>query len=352
MTDDKTGRARNAAFAVYLRTGRRLVTPSEGVTEIKFNPWHDPEDGRFTFAGRGRYYGAGTGSAPDGPGFARRPNAERARRLSNVPASARPDRDPRKALENPVNAPIYAIRPGDSLTRIAANRKGLSVSDLAWINGIPVDGVLKVGQKLKVPTQAWLDSNKARMQDRVRRLAALEFYLDTHGNKLPVPRSPDDPSFRDIDSSKPPSIEEQLDANLDTRVLNGYSYAFDKLARVRNVRGDIPSDLREQRSRRSQANAGGKDRLPTDDGGHYVAPGLGGSPDPINHFPQDSGINRGQYRIIEKKWHKARDAGQKVSINITPRYRGTTLRPYALDVIWYIDGQRHEQHVGNVRRRK
>lgn len=27
--------------------------------EVKFNPWHDEENGRFTFAGQGRYFGAG-----------------------------------------------------------------------------------------------------------------------------------------------------------------------------------------------------------------------------------------------------------------------------------------------------
>ena len=35
-------------FEYYLRTGRRIVPAAE--LETKFNPWHDPEDGRFTFA--------------------------------------------------------------------------------------------------------------------------------------------------------------------------------------------------------------------------------------------------------------------------------------------------------------
>lgn len=41
-----------SAFQHYLRTGRS-VAPA---IETKFNPWHDPEDGRFTFAGQGRYF--------------------------------------------------------------------------------------------------------------------------------------------------------------------------------------------------------------------------------------------------------------------------------------------------------
>jgi len=42
-------------------------------TEIKFNPWHDPDDGRFTFAGTGRYFGRGgtRGEARPGAGLGR-----------------------------------------------------------------------------------------------------------------------------------------------------------------------------------------------------------------------------------------------------------------------------------------
>lgn len=43
----------SSAFKTYLRTGRWPTKPPP--LEIKFNPWHDPDDGRFTFAGRGRY---------------------------------------------------------------------------------------------------------------------------------------------------------------------------------------------------------------------------------------------------------------------------------------------------------
>jgi hypothetical protein len=29
--------------------------------------------------------------------------------------------------------------------------------------------------------------------------------------------------------------------------------------------------------------------------------------------------------------------------------RNAAFAAYALEVVWYIDGQRHERHVGNVR---
>ncbi len=38
-------------FETYLRTGRRLVVvDDDAATEVKFNPNHDPDDGRFTYA--------------------------------------------------------------------------------------------------------------------------------------------------------------------------------------------------------------------------------------------------------------------------------------------------------------
>jgi hypothetical protein len=52
--------ARRRAFSVWLRTGRLPRWARRRAAEVKFNPWHDPDDGRFTFAGTGRYFGRGT----------------------------------------------------------------------------------------------------------------------------------------------------------------------------------------------------------------------------------------------------------------------------------------------------
>ena len=54
--------ARRRAFSFWLRTGRLPLWARTGSTERKYNPWHDPDDGRFTFAGTGRYFGRGSAS--------------------------------------------------------------------------------------------------------------------------------------------------------------------------------------------------------------------------------------------------------------------------------------------------
>ena len=64
--------SRDTAFAIYLRTGQRVAIPP---IELKFNPYHDPRNGRFTFAPGGsagnaaphRTVRANPGRAPSKP---------------------------------------------------------------------------------------------------------------------------------------------------------------------------------------------------------------------------------------------------------------------------------------------
>ena len=51
----------------------------------------------------------------------------------------------------------YVVRPGDSLTMIAA-RSGISVQQLAWMNGVDRNGPLLIGTVLKLPTGAPIPS--------------------------------------------------------------------------------------------------------------------------------------------------------------------------------------------------
>jgi GH24 family phage-related lysozyme (muramidase) len=94
-----------------LRTGRRVIDDPESV-ETKLNPWHDPDDGRFTFAGQGRYFGNGApragedGAGPGarGPMTARRATtkAGKARTAVHKPAPAAPKKAPAKQAGTPV----------------------------------------------------------------------------------------------------------------------------------------------------------------------------------------------------------------------------------------------------------
>jgi hypothetical protein len=61
-----SGGNKSSAFSWWLRTGRLPPALGPDSLELKFNPWHDPADGRFTFAGAGRSYGAGGADAAGG----------------------------------------------------------------------------------------------------------------------------------------------------------------------------------------------------------------------------------------------------------------------------------------------
>ena len=69
------------AFAHYLRTGQCLPESAFGPArvrrEVKFNPFHDPRDGRFTFA-------TGGGLAA---GVAARPERRRSRPAAGFPSA-------------------------------------------------------------------------------------------------------------------------------------------------------------------------------------------------------------------------------------------------------------------------
>lgn len=55
------------AFEHYLRTGRRIdLQPRRAAIERKFNPYHDPDNGQFTFAPGGRRSGTSRPSSQRG----------------------------------------------------------------------------------------------------------------------------------------------------------------------------------------------------------------------------------------------------------------------------------------------
>ena len=297
--------SRDTAFSIYLRTGQRVAI---GSIELKFNPYHDPKNGRFTFApGGARSSAVGT-----------RPRRSQASAASS--ATKPRTLDPR----DPANYTIHVVRSGDTLERIASLRKGVTVADLAWLNDIPPKSTLRVGQPIKLPTQQSRDAAR----DAKNRVLALDYYMQTHGGRLPA------------DVAHPPSLQQQMFRQFGWREIkaNGYTFAVDKGERTRYVDGDLPLDSTEKRSRTEQARAGGSDRRATDDGGHYIAVRFNGPSASFNHFAQDTNFNRSAYLALENKWAKALRGGHRVHVNIIPHYDGASRRPDRLDITWSIDG--------------
>ena len=88
-------------------------------------------------------------------------------------------------------------------------------------------------------------------------------------------------------------------------IRNGYDYGIDVQDRTRTVSGTLTLEL-APRSRSAQAEAGGTDRLPTDEGEHYIARRFNGPTETFDHFAQDASTNRGRYRALENEWAMAK----------------------------------------------
>lgn len=91
---------RPKASSHWLRTGVLPPVRRPDGIELKFNPWHDPADGRFTFAGSGHYHGAGGGKPANRalgrlkrnkPQSAAAPNAKAGSAKQPVTSSQRPE---------------------------------------------------------------------------------------------------------------------------------------------------------------------------------------------------------------------------------------------------------------------
>lgn len=313
-------------FEVYLRTGRRVSTQRRHPVEVKFNHWHDAANGRFAFAGQGRYVGV--------PGARKRTTS--GAHSAGSPRSPVYDLHPSYRQfdpKDPRNHTIHVVKRGDTLSGIARLRKGVTVADLAWLNGMSAAAPLKIGQKLMLPTQVYLDAGR----DAKNRFVALDLYMETHGGKLP------------LDAAHPPSIDVQINNPAQWHVIskNGYRFVRDLAERTREIKGEISINVTAKRSRRNQREAGGADRRPTDDGGHYIAVRFNGPSDAFNHFAQDANFNRGAYRALENRWATSVRGGHHVSVDIVPHYHGLSLRPDRIAVTWTVDGEEHGRTFTN-----
>ena len=79
---------RMSAFEIWVRWGRIVDEPEE--IETKFNPWHDPDDGRFTFAGQGSFFGDEASRASDDNTDLASASAARGRNVGASRAPAKP----------------------------------------------------------------------------------------------------------------------------------------------------------------------------------------------------------------------------------------------------------------------
>jgi HK97 family phage portal protein len=255
-----------------------------GKVEAKFNPWHDPEHGRFTFVGQGV---RALGSA-----------------ISIISTSSRG----RRARKGP------EPRTGGSF--------GGGGATGSWDSPQPA----KPRPKVAKPTRPAAKPRQGRIKPKIL-------------NRLP------DVSIR---RSAPNASTSSPPLRRETR--NGYDYDIDEKDRTRRVLGILTLEPSQGRSKRNQLAAGGPDRLPVDQGGHYIAREFNGPTDKFNHFAQNATFNKSEYRKLELQWKGLIEKGSEVNVDITPRYEGLSQRPETISVTYHVDGERHYKTFLNAKK--
>ncbi|MEH7307088.1 MULTISPECIES: DNA/RNA non-specific endonuclease [Bacillaceae] len=136
--------------------------------------------------------------------------------------------------------------------------------------------------------------------------------------------------------------KKELLPNIKYITNDNYKYTTDDLGRIIDV--DAPELVlkKADRNKYAQANVGGEDRLPDDDGGHLIGAQFNGPADIDNLVPQNSQINRrgGVWYEMETEWANALKEipPKKVSVQIEPIYTKTSMRPDSFMVEYEIDG--------------
>lgn len=348
------------AFSIYLRTGRRVAG---GAVEVKFNPWHDPANGRFTFAQRGAYY---PGGGQDGAG------QSRSKRDGIGSETQKPPRGPHVGggsfgvggatgswgeLRSQAPSGFRGGR-GGSGGGGGATGSWDAPQDRRGSSGVRGGGGSFRGAGA---SGSWAPAKNGKGGAGFQAGNGSFGGGGTTGSweklkpkvtRAPT-RHPGAALFRSQDSDhsgidrKPPSAAAKVShAKPEGITKNGYIYGFDSSHRTNRVTGTLVLEP-AGRSKQNQANAGKPDRLPKDHGGHYIAQRFNGPTDAFNHFAQNGNFNKSGYARLEYKWEMSIKKGYKVSVDIRPAYEGVSRRPYKINVIYEIDGKKREKEFYN-----
>lgn len=386
--------ARRRAFSVWLRTGRLPSARSASGIEFKFNPWHDPENGRFTFAGTGRYYGRGGDRTKDQVGRGQG-NVEYADDPTKPPISSMEEADAwrtaelakhghkpgyREAIEarylvykkafareteaaTPPDATNQATiaqsAPNPSRQPSPASPQGAPNASRA--SNIPSAGGGSTGGSGNTPIP--LRRRDTGPAEQIASVSGGGEYFGGGGatGSWEAPEAGatptivesatrDSASVRDVagfPQRLPRGGTQSGSENWRSVVRNGYLYEIDEQNRTRRISGEITLNPEQRRSPAAQRAAGGGDRRGTDHGGHYIARRFNGPTEAFNHFAQDASFNRRDYAKLENQWERAKRQGKQVRVKIVPVYEGKSQRPSALNVWFSIDGKEGSHQLPN-----
>ena len=131
---------------------------------------------------------------------------------------------------------------------------------------------------------------------------------------------------------------DKLVANAKFKI-NNITFKTDSLGRKVEVSGHVSlRDGGRQVIQDSLTKIGEGWEHTGDDRGHLIADYLGGTAGKENLIPQNSNLNRGEYKSFELELAKMSANGKDVSYNIKPEYDGNSFRPFQIIYEWFLDG--------------
>jgi DNA/RNA non-specific endonuclease len=332
--------SRRRAFSVWLRTGRLPRETGVYGVEFKFNPWHDPENGRFTFAGTGHYYGRGSSgqAAKHGRDFLQGRPAHPPR--PQGPPAGRPDSGRRppagRGTPSTWGGGVFTGGGGGSFGG------GGATGDGDWGGEAKKPQARRAGAGLqRMPPGGVAQPPRAGvgLQRRSPRVDVLR------------PRTVASPQQRSrrVEVQRPGAGRGSRSGSERWRSVerNGYRYEIDDQNRTRRISGEITLNSDQGRSRTAQLAAGGSDRRKNDHGGHYIARRFNGPKEAFNHFAQDGSFNRSDYSKLENEWEREKRLQKRVRVKIEPEFEGGSRRPSALNVWFWIEGEKRSKRFQN-----
>lgn len=143
-------------------------------------------------------------------------------------------------------------------------------------------------------------------------------------------------------------VGDQLLPN-NTYEINGYTYKTDELGRIISAEGKLhlKDDRDKLRIKDSMEAVGKGDQKDTDDRGHLIGDQFDGSNGLENLVPQDSNINRVDFKNFENELAKEVKAGNDVTVKVEPIYEGDSRRPSAIVVTYTINGSTYQRFFEN-----
>ncbi|WP_373560748.1 DNA/RNA non-specific endonuclease [Bacillus sp. es.036] len=172
--------------------------------------------------------------------------------------------------------------------RVAVGANGVAGNAVGKVGDVAESGVASVSRS-SGPNRA-VDDSIVRIKTEVERVDGGANDNKSTGNSITVNE------VKEIDFGKHiikgENGKKQLLPNTRYETNDNYKYTTDDLGRIITV--DAPELVlkKANRNKYAQANVGGIDRLPDDDGGHLIGAQFNGPPDIDNLVPQNSQINR------------------------------------------------------------